>query len=100
MLIGRRPEIGAAPVSARAAATCETGNPPHATRYVPTHGSCWSRYGLPNATTIGFLPRDTSVWTKLVNASGAFALTASQLCPTYDPTITTSAESAAANRRG
>ena len=31
MLIGNRPVIGAAPVSARAAAVCDTGNPPHAT---------------------------------------------------------------------
>src|SRR6185437_4790604 len=32
MLIGKRPVIGASPSSAGAAADCDTGNPPHATR--------------------------------------------------------------------
>src|SRR3954462_11465726 len=50
ILMGRRPVIGAAPITARPAAVCETGKPPHAARYVDTAGICCKRYGLPNAT--------------------------------------------------
>src|SRR5690606_11319484 len=46
--------IGAAPVSARAAASWSTSWGPHASTYVPTSANCERTYGLPNeVTTVG-----------------------------------------------
>lgn len=72
MLMGSRPPIGEAPASARAAAVCDTGNPPQPTRYVDAAGTCCSRYGFPNATMMVRGCRWTSARMNCAIGSGAF----------------------------
>jgi len=99
-LIGNVPVIALEPSSARAAACCETWLGPHAIMYDDTDGVCCSRYGVPNDTsTKRRLLRIPSVAMKSTNARGAPAVAVVELIFTYDPTSTTSDESAAASNR-
>lgn len=99
MVIGKRPVIGASPSSARAAAVCDTGNPPQATRYVDAAGICWRRYGFPNATTTVRGWRATTSRMNCAIGSGALALDTAVPVDRYELTIVTSDESASASSR-
>ena len=87
-------------MSARAAAVCETGNPPHATTYVDTVGTCWSRYGFPNATSTvrGMTLREIAH--ELRDRLGSVR-DSTTFVPVdrYEPTMATSTESAIASSR-
>src|SRR6185312_7053885 len=99
MLIGSRPPIGAVPISARAAARCDTGTPLHAMRYAGTSSTCCSKYGLPSETTIGCVQRWTRLFTNCRKPCGADRSDTVDPAARYELTITTSAESASARMR-
>src|SRR3954464_13002740 len=95
MVIGSWPVMGAMPSSARAAARCDTGMLPHATRYAPVAGSSLAMYGFENVARITLVP---PFWRLSINEAmpwGAASVAVDELAPKYDDTIATSAPWAA-----
>src|SRR5690349_5468502 len=98
-LIGSLPVIALAPSKARAAANCDAGLGPHAIMYDEALGACCSKYGVPNDTSTSRALRARSCAMKSRNAFGAHAVAVVELMFTYEPTTTTSTESARRSSR-